>query len=207
MHRAPTYLLILVAGWVSTGCSKDISRGRAGDLIANNQDFSSPYKVKLPVGDFWWDARTIDSIDSNVMKKLEQNGVLTLRRSGKYSWVYTEVVVDLTPLGRDESKAWTIAQKDFHANGAPCNGKSAFCIPPSNAVLYSAVMAQRHLKQVTGIRLDPGGKEAAAEFEFVWLPTREKVSEGIVNPDVVFRGRADFQLYDDGWRLSAIHLP
>jgi hypothetical protein len=208
MRRGRCFVpILLVVLGIVTSCSKDLSRSQAQDLITGNEDFSRPHTIEIPVGNLWWDSRSIGSIESPDVRALEQSGVLTFRKSGRSSWIYIEIFSELTPLGKDVSKSWTLKQKDLNPGGVPCNGTTSFCAPPSHADLYSVAVTRRQFKRVTGIRLDSGGKEATADFEFGWSPTDDgKVLKLNFTPDRVFPGHAAFQLYDDGWRLSTIQL-
>jgi hypothetical protein len=219
MPKATSYLLLLAAGlWMTTACAngKDLSRSQAQRLIVKDQQFNSPLTTDIPIGNFWWDARDIGSIDAKV-KQFEDVGVLTYRKSGRSQWVYVERSVELTPLGKEAAKGWTIKQKDFGTGGTPCRpelvGTGAFCRPPSNAVLNSVVYAQRRFKEITGIRVvDLGGRLAIADFDYELVPNpmiediiKRAKGDKSVGP-TEWKGHADFELYDDGWRLSAIHL-
>lgn len=121
MHRTVFYLLILVAGLCAvTGCSKDLSRSRAKDFINDNEDFNVPYIVKIPIGTLWGDFAGWNSVDSDAMMALIRNGAVTFTHR-RTQYPFTEVIIDLTPSGKDESKAWTLEQTNFQldANGAP----------------------------------------------------------------------------------------
>ena len=66
MFRRPTksslvYVLLLIAGLA--GCSKDLSRSHAADLIKQRQEFSAVMEVKVPVGNIWWDWRNVNDMD------------------------------------------------------------------------------------------------------------------------------------------------
>lgn len=189
-RKGAFYLLILVTGlWTTTACSQDLSRSRAEHLITDSQDFKSPLNMRLLVGSFWAGPDYYNK--PAWLKTLEQNGVLTYRESGRTSLFQREAFIDLTPFGKDESKTWAVLNKDFNSKG----------MERLSAVLYSIPVAQRRFKQVTGIRLDPGGKGATVDYEFVWVPTSEKAFKGLVNPDALSE-HAKFELYDDGWRLA-----
>src|ERR1700730_17030000 len=111
MHRHATkshfvYVLLLTAGLV--GCSKDLSRSRAADLIKQHQEFNAAMEVKVPVGNLWWDWRNVNDMNpSYPLKTLQDRGILTLRESGqKEGYWNKEYLTELTPRGKDLSKSW-----------------------------------------------------------------------------------------------------
>ena len=206
------YVLLLTAGLA--GCSKDLSRSRAADLIKQHQEFAVAMEVKVPVGNIWWDWRNVD--DSNPtypLKTLKDRDIITIRESGqKEGYWNKEFLTELTAHGKDLSKSW-IQTKEAMPNAGTFMGPRCWTTfghgepcHESKGVVYSVVLARRKIDEVTGITVDPGGKESAAEFNWEWMPTDDgKLFPGRVPPGVQ-KGQAAFQLYDDGWRLAQIAL-
>jgi hypothetical protein len=207
------YLLLLIAAGLA-GCSKDLSRSKAADLIKQHQEFSAVMEVKVPVGNIWWDWRNVNDMNpAYPLKTLQDRGILTIRETGqKEGYWNKEFLAELTPHGKDLSKSWVQTKEKMpnagtfmgprcwttFGHGEPCH--------ESKGIVYSVVLARRKIDEVTGITADPGGKESGAEFNWEWMPT----DDGKLFPDRVpagvQKGQAAFQLYDDGWRLGQIAL-
>ena len=75
------YLLLLTAAGLA-GCSKDLSRSKAADLIKQHQEFSAVMEVKVPVGNIWWDWRNVNDMNPAYPLKTLQ-GSRHLDNSGK----------------------------------------------------------------------------------------------------------------------------
>jgi hypothetical protein len=202
------YILLLALA----GCSRDLSRSRAANLIKQHKEFGAVVDVKVPVGNIWWDWRNVNSF-----KPLEDRGILTVREAGQKDGMWSkEYLLELTPRGKDLSRSWLLTKdvmpsapylsgfcwtdsSNYHT-GVPCHKASG--------TVYSIVLARRKLNEVTGITTDSGGKESEAEFSWEWAPTGAdaKMFADRMPAAGVQKGRAAFQLYDDGWRITQIEF-
>ena len=101
------YLLLLTAAGLA-GCSKDLSRSKAADLIKQHQEFSAVMELKVPVGNIWWDWRNVNDMNpAYPLKTLQDRGILTIRETGqKEGYWNKEFLAELTPHGKDLSKSW-----------------------------------------------------------------------------------------------------
>jgi len=216
-RRAVNRLLICVTllTVALAGCSRDLSRSRAAGLIEKHKEFASIMELKVPVGNLWWDWRNMNDWNPTYpFQTLKDRGILTIRESGqKEGYWNKEFITELTAKGKALSRNW-VATKENLPNGAtffmgsgcwttfghgePCHA--------AKGVVYSVVLAQRRVNQVTGITADPAGKESEAEFDWEWAAAPDaKNFPGLVPTDMR-KGRGDFQLYDDGWRLTHIQI-
>lgn len=220
MQTRSRILMMLVASLLTAGlagCSKDLSRSRAADIIKEYQQFSAVVEVRVPIGNVWWDYRNLDSNDLYPLKRLQDRGILTLRESGqKEGYWNKEYLTELTPRSKDRSKSWVLTKENMPSgatfmaspsasrcwtvfgHGEPCH--------ESKGAVYSVVCARRKIDEVTGITADSGGKVSAAEFnwEFVLTDDGKVFADRI--PTGVQKGQAAFQLYDDGWRITQMAL-
>jgi hypothetical protein len=202
------FLVLLTAGL--TGCSKDLSRSRAADLIKQHKDFGAVIDVRVPVGNVWYDWRNVESD----YKPLQDHGILTIREAGQKMGMWSkEYLLELTPRGKDLSKSWLPTKdempgagsggycwtdnSDYSKGGPPCHKASG--------TVYSIVLARRELNEVTGITaMEAGGKMSLANFSWEWVPTTDVKDFPDRFPAGVQKGEAGFQLYDDGWRIAEI---
>jgi hypothetical protein len=206
---AAFFLTLFSAGFV--GCSKDLPRSSAADLIKQRQELSAVIEVKVPVGNMWLDWRDVN--DDPILKPLKDHGILTVRESGQNQGVwYKEYLFELTPGGKDLSKSWVLTKEKVSAGnaGSTCWTPQTYsqgepCHKPSG-VIYSIVLARRKINEVSGIKMDPGGKEADVEFIWEWVPTADAKIFADRVPAGMQEGQATFQLYDDGWRITQIAL-
>jgi hypothetical protein len=194
------------------GCSKDLSRDRAANLIQQNQDFNFVISVKVPVGNLWWDWRDVNDLVSQYrLQTLMDRGIITMRESGQKSGYWSkEFVTELTPKGKELCKNW-IATNEKMPDGAPWMNSNCWTTwgngepcHPARGVVYSVVLAHRSAIQVTGITSDPGGTQSEAVFNWEWPPTPNASNFPGTVPGGIENGQAAFQLYDDGWRLTQI---
>jgi len=206
-------------GWITVcvcssllGCgSKDLSRSKAAHLIGKNDVFSSTSYETIPVGNVWWDVRSINAD----LKVLQASNVLAVRETGqKNGYFNKEYLLELTPHGKDLVKTWTPTNQKmpsrasymgdrcwttFGTGGEPCH--------EATGVVYTVVTARRKLDEVSGILPDQIGGVSTAEFDWEWVPTDAAKQFTDAMPSAgVKKGKAAFQLYDDGWRLMNIHL-
>lgn len=209
-------VLILVSPATGSCSDKNLSRSRAADVIKQAQNFSDAMVIKVPVGNIWWDWRNVNDPNPNYpLKTLQDRDILTYRESGqKEGWWNKEYITELTPRGKDLSKSWVLTKEKmpngstFMGTQSRCwtvQGRGETCHEP-NGDVYSVVLARRKMIAVTGIRTDPGGKESSAEFTWEWVPTADGKIFVERIPTGVQKGRALFELYDDGWRITGIDL-
>lgn len=213
-------LTLSLLSLVCAGCgSQTLSRSKAAGIIAQNPEFAKPKTVKIPVGDIWWVWLDINSLyDAYPIQVLQKDGILTFQESGLRLGVdMKEYVTALTPRGRVLAKAWTRTQDKMpnYANlpvfsPTDCwtrNDKKADCGEVTGTV-YSMVVARRRITEVTGIAMGSNNHAAEVDFEWKWLvPSDAKyVGKGLSNlAPTPHNGQAEFQLFDDGWRLIQIN--
>ncbi|MGB9178431.1 MAG: hypothetical protein WCB68_04215, partial [Pyrinomonadaceae bacterium] len=184
--------------------TKNLSRERAADLIKIYPNFKSTFDRKIPVGRFWYDVQNIEYFLYGDLLPLVDQGILTLTKTGKkqYSGRYIEQIVELTPKGEVEAKAWVKTSENI---------KDEFEIfgPDSpDVTIYRMVIADKELVEVTGIATDEGGKTARVEFTWRWAPTAQaKLLPKKVPSNETHECAAYFQLYDDGWRIVKPFCP
>jgi hypothetical protein len=184
---------------VIAGCSKDLSRGFATDRIKSDKNFNETLDLRVPVGRFWYNWRYIKDDDKWALQALGAAGVLELRETGKvYAVWWKEYVAELTPTGQTAAKAWDKTSEKVESTYAPAS---------PDATVYRIPIAERRLVEVTGIASEPSGKESHVEFSWKWTATPQaKLLPKKVPSDEIHRGAAQFQLYDDGWRLVGLSL-
>ena len=125
---------------------------------------------------------------------LVEQGILTVTKTGQKKYGrFTEYVVELTPKGETEAKAWnkTTEKVDFDSLG----------LVSSNVTVYRVVIAEKQLIEVTGVAISEGGKSARVEFNWRWAATPNAKLSNQIPSDAVHESSAYFQLYDDGWRV------
>ena len=201
------HMLLFLSAMGMLSCSKDLSRSRAVDLISRSDKFTTTIELKVPVGTLWWDHRNIAAD----LGHLTQKGIIMIRETGqKEGWWSKEYISELTPIGQEASKGWTLTKEPM-MNGAPYKGNNCWTVQGKGELcheakgsVYSVVLAHRNVNEVTGITSDPAGKEAQAEFTWEWKPTANAKLFAERVPTGVQKGAAVFQLYDDGWRQMQI---
>jgi hypothetical protein len=187
--RAAIVLILLSA---APGCSKNLNRDRAAELLRNDARFSKTYDSKIAIGTFWYDWRNIDS--AYPYKPLSKQGLLTVKDTGKvYAMWWKQYVVSLTPRGKDAAAEWSKTSER----------PSSFLGPQTTEpFIYLVPLARKELIGITGITSDPSEKAAGIEFDWKWVPTKQcTLLPQACPPADVHHGTASAQLYDDGWRI------
>ncbi len=174
-----------------------LSRAGAANLIKSYPKFKSTEDRKIPIGRFWYDRQNIEYFLYGDLLPLVDQGILTLTKTGKkqYAGRYIEQIVELTPKGEVEAKAWVKTSENI---------KGDFEIAPDSpdVTIYRMVIAEKELVEITGIATDEGGKTARVEFTWRWAPTAQaKLLPKKVPSNEAQSCAAYFQLYDDGWRI------
>jgi hypothetical protein len=77
-------ILVLLLG----GCSRDLSRGHAADLITKDEKFVEPMTVNVPIGQLWFDDRNI--YDAYPLLDLQSAGLITVSETGRTHGVWTK---------------------------------------------------------------------------------------------------------------------
>jgi hypothetical protein len=172
--------------------TNNLSRGRAAELIKAYPEFKSSLNSKILVGRIWEDG--MGDYSSGDRRSLMDQGILTIKTTGLTKFGrFTEYLVELTPKGETEAKAWekTTENVKFDSLG----------LVSSEVTVYRVVIAEKQLVEVTGVAMGEGDKTAQAEFTWRWAPTAyAKLSNEVPSNELV-ECSAYFQLYDDGWRV------
>lgn len=169
-----------------------LSRGRAAEIIKAHPKFKSTDDLKILVGLVWED-RGGDFFIGDLELPVDQ-GIVTMKKTGQVKYGrYIEHLVELTPKGEIEAKAWekTTQEERFDSLG----------LVTSNVTVYRVVIAEKQLIEVTGVAISEGGKTAQVEYKWRWEPTAHAKLSKRVPSNTVKECAADFQLYDDGWRV------
>jgi hypothetical protein len=172
--------------------TNSLSRGHAAEIIKAYPEFKSTFDSKILVGRIWEDG--MGDYSSGDRRLLMDQGILTIEATGQKQFGrFTEHLVELTPKGEIEAKAWekTTENVKFDSLG----------LVSSDVTVYRVVIAEKQLIEVTGIAMSEGGKTARVEFTWKWAPTAHAKLSNQVPSDKPKECSADFQLYDDGWRL------
>jgi len=172
--------------------TNDLSRGRAAEIIKAHPKFKSTDDLRILVGLVWEDGRG-DLFIGDLKLPVDQ-GIVTMKETGNVKYGrYIEYLVELTPKGEIEAKAWekTTGEEQFDAIG----------LVKSTVTVYRVVIAQKQLIEVTGIAVSEGGKNARVEFTWRWAPTAHAKLSKQVPSNMPQECAAYFQLYDDGWRF------
>jgi hypothetical protein len=195
-------VLLASMGTVLTGCSKQLSRGLAGDLIQRHKEFADTSNIQVAVGRCWFDWRDIKDFYGKLApyKPLQSTGILTIRESGKsYSLWWKEYIVELTPRGQQEAKMW------IRTSDKPAPAGDIFRGPDSEGTVYSIPLAEKKLVEVTGMAINQSGNEADVQFDWRWLPTPQGKPLASMAPNgETQHGEAALRLYDDGWRIEQL---
>lgn len=196
LHIQAGLCLALSLCLMATACSKDLSRNRAEKLLQENAEFQAGSNEELAVGTLWCDWRNVNDLYN--YKSLAENGVLTLKETGrKDGWWTKEYSVELTPRGKEAATTWTKTADKPHWCTEAAPSSAVFLIP----------LAKRELVGVTGITGEPGDKSAQVEFDWKWTPTKgSDILSGKVPSNEIRHGKAEAQLYDDGWRITALEM-
>lgn|GEM_PF-4741097 len=192
----PLSLLIAVVAFSS--CSKALSRSTAAKLIKANDRFAEPLSVKVPVGKVWFDYRNF--YDTFPVRDLEKAGLVNVFETGRTSGMWTkEYAVRLTPAGERQATSWKKTNEKIDSWFAP---------PSPEAVIYLMPVANRAIDEVTGIRSEGAAEsnQAIAEFTWHWKTTEGGRLLSKSAPSEQQKTEALLQRYDDGWRVSQIHL-
>lgn len=211
-----------------------LSRSHAAEVIRSDPKFEYTLRVFVPVGRFILDDRnTSYSLRLFPIKELQAENLLSVSKSGQVeNWTpITEYLSELTPRGSDVSRAWSLCARTTQMSVMNANilgpgavdmggGLEGFMAPkrscpsagstrvgrliPVDLSIYSAIVARREMKGVTGIMMLPGGVNARVEFEWAWKPV-DKAFASLV-PSERHSEAASFTLYDDGWRSRPIEI-
>lgn len=199
MRRRTEFLLMsLVLSLLAFSCSKSLSRSTAAKLIKANDRFEEPLSVKVPVGKVWFDYRNF--YDAFPVRELEKAGVINVFETGHTSGMWNkEYAIRLTPTGERLVSSWKKTNEKTDSWFAP---------PSPDAVIYLMPIANRAIDEVTGIRTEgpTESKQAVAEFSWHWEATEGGRLLSKAPPSGQQKTEALFQEYDDGWRVTQIHL-
>jgi hypothetical protein len=164
--------LILIAG-----CSDDrreLSREEAMNLIKQETAYPKVVDYDLFCGDPEFAKKVLDA-------GLETQGLLTVQRTQKLGDV-GKPIIELS--GKAQPYLLPTPEKDKSIN------------------VQKVKLAEKELKEITGIKMTEDGKTAVAEY----TTTYKNVTpfSALVNTDFKKEDthQANFTLYDDGWRLE-----
>lgn len=209
-------LLLIAQGCAGTG---ELTRTRAAELIGSSQAFSAP--VSLPLKkETGWNLRPLseDEPEAEAQARAAENyyqaypQMDALRRLG-----LMDVRATVRERPGENHGVWAFDVEPFLTE----QGKELASGGREDQNAPSVILARRELIEVTGITRD--GQTSQAEYTWKEVPTAagrafvpdSPEHESLPPPlrqtlrgrnqtkefDKVRRGRAVFQLYDDGWRL------
>lgn len=204
------------AALMLTACkSKELTRGKAEELLKKNKEFATELTVKIPIGNMWVTPENEGNAGLVGAKTLTDKGIAKMRPTGlKHRLFDQEWVITLTPTGESHAKSWTRTQEkmpnierfilDGGCYNATYHNEACHSV---NGVVYSVLVARRSLKQVTGIAVTSDNVGlTVGEFDWDWEFTPDGILFSDRVPKGVKKGKATFQLYDDGWRIKDIEL-
>jgi hypothetical protein len=226
-------LIVLLSVALLSGCAgsdpKQLTRDRARQLIEGDKSFSQPYVIRLEGSDKFIvpaesadeeppDARAVELFyqDYPLTAALHQIGVVEAQATAQKRPEVLAFTVQLT--------SWEYkVQTRLTAKGAEWAGGRTAGLP-----LY-----KRDVTEVTGVTVGQSGR-AQAEFKWKRVPTPlgealdpegatfqslpAQIQSGIKRSISRFgnalptsyrhinNGRAELQLFDDGWRLESVQL-
>jgi hypothetical protein len=216
----PAALIFLAAGCAG---SRELTRGRAAEMVGNSTDFRAPVSLPLkketdlllrPESDGETESQARFRATETYfqatpqMDVLRQIGLVDVRaairkRPGENHGVWSfDVEPFLTERGEKTAAAWQVEQAG-----------------------QSIALARREIVEVTGITKSG---DAAAQAQYTWRETATEAGQAFVPGTPEYerlpaslrqlleerhqtkdygktkRGMAVFQLFDDGWRLTAV---
>jgi hypothetical protein len=178
----------------AAACSRQLSRGRAKDLIAESEKFKEPMTAKVPVGKLWFDYRNV--YDAYPLHELEKARLVTVFETGRTEGMWTkEYAVRLTPDGERDRPNWKMTDEKVNSWFAP---------PSPDVVIYAIPVARRKLDSVTGIHPETASTGDTEVVEFAWHWELSEAGRTLPrSPDSgAHQAQALFQRYDDGWRMT-----
>jgi hypothetical protein len=186
------FSVILCIPFLLVGCgSKELTRPKAAELI-NNEYFKQANIEKTAKN---LTVRT-GSGHNYIIHDSESNTLMAVQRAGLFSVqlhpgvFLTSGNVSITEKGRALSREW----KEDRSRVKSVN------LAEIGPIWIIPTQRQKFL-EVTGITTQ-SPTTAVTEFKWQWIRTESGKALGITE-DTVVTSTAQFQLYDDGWRIMA----
>ncbi len=182
-------LILLGICFLTVNCDGGLSRSEAAKLISGNQKFSEPMKVEFRYGQVYgkgvgestsWDI----SVNQHIYSVLDSLGYIEMG----YDPNPLMDIVNLTEKGKKEAANWE--------QGSGMMGK-----------FYKIPVLKREIVEVTGISEPKSGENTSqATFTWRWQPINE-IGKALGDENTfekLFEGSAQFQKFDDGWRVMNV---
>jgi hypothetical protein len=166
------------------GCTTQLSRSSAADLLQRSPDGIAPTTLKINLG-YRYPGEEMLATEN----KVESLGYLTVKGPLPWAPPYYPYVVQLTPKGEEATRTsgWTLGEKGS---------------PPTQSQTLTIPLGAVRIIEVTGLTTEE--KKATADFTF--QVDYNQVGKALGLGTKKETGRRQFILYDDGWRLSPVGL-
>jgi hypothetical protein len=172
-----------------------LSRETARQIIDSQSAFREPFRTTITVGRKCLDESSADYFSRMQSEYLnpELHGEMERQRHAADVVTKLGLVVRTTAVARPRECRIAGAKLEQTALTSTGQAHSVHWRRVENG--YDVALSQRKLLDVTGIRSGDGA--ALVEFTWRWVPL-----EGRDQGSRTFGGQAEFNLYDDGWRLD-----
>lgn len=169
-------LLAAVFCLILAGCNsnKELSREEALNLIRQGKNYPKVIDYDLYCGDPKYAKKAIDA-------GLESQGLVTVQRTQKLAEVGS-------PLIQFTDKATP------YLLPTPSSDKSSH--------IQKVKLGDEELVEITGIKTGPSGKDAVVEYTTAYKKLTPFAVLATTNWEQQATRKANFTLYDDGWRLE-----
>lgn len=194
--RGTLTLAALALSLLSAACSRELSRGQAGKLIAAHPKFKAPHYAQIVVGEVWGDFRDFPNFIYYPHSEAIKLGLLRVEQTNSYDGFWSrKYIFELTDEGRKAQRRWQLSDK-----------KPDGFYNSDNAKAYRVPLAEKKLDQVVGITRAPMDEMArVVEFYWHWEPMADaKLFPSLTPAGKRHEGAAYLRLYDDGWRVEEI---
>lgn len=168
-------ILFLISQFLNISCSKELSRGKAEDIIKEYFQYPNVEAATL---------KTRQTSSFEEWEKLfEENGLISTRNDPEYGFSY------FIDINNSYSEYVILNNVNISKNRRyPC-------------YTYTIWLFEREFESISGIKTNGDGKKATVEFTI----KKKNLSPFAValrnNENDIVKYSVDLELYDDGWRI------
>lgn len=185
-----TFILVPLISLSFFACSKDLSRGKAEELISQKLNLPQPETMQFDIlyveGDIPWNLTHISKQEENMLNYFSNNGLITIQKIPH--------VTDFPgPMGG------VLFKQNWKTIKAELTNEGRKYLVGQNKEKYIVKICELSFGEVTGIQTNEQYKIAEVSYTLKrgnMTPFAINVSQNPINRT------ATFSLYDDGWRIK-----
>lgn len=182
--------LIVIIAPIMYGCSKNLSRGQAEDIIIKHlnlpQSETAQFDVLYVEGDIPWNLTRISKEEENMLNSFSNKGLVNIKKIPHN----TDIPGPMG--GVIATQHWTTIKAELTNEGRKY-------LVQENKDKYTVKTCEITFGEVTGIQIQEQFKVAEVNYTL----KREKITPfGINISQNPINCTATFSLFDDGWRIK-----